>query len=117
MRKLILQRIAELESESLTNGMLCLMNKAIIAELRNLLTVKKLETMQEFKFKIGDRVEVMPEHDKVTNTSYGAKFTGLTGFITEDSEDPFVKLDNPQTDKTGFVWDMRAFNEDHLKSI
>jgi len=40
MRKLILQRIAELEAESLTNGTLVLMNKAIIAELKNLLTVK-----------------------------------------------------------------------------
>jgi len=40
MRKLILKRITELEAESLTNGYLCLMNKAIIAELKNLLTVK-----------------------------------------------------------------------------
>jgi len=41
MRKLILQRIAELEAESLTNPSERLLKTIIIAELKSLLTVKK----------------------------------------------------------------------------
>ena len=73
--------------------------------------------MEYFKFKIGDRVEILPEHDYSSITK-GCTFAGLKGTVDENySTYPWVKLDEPPTNENGYTWITRAVEQDNLKSI
>lgn len=71
----------------------------------------------EFKFKIGDRVQVLPSYLQDSMLDESILFIGAKGQVEENDDAPFILLDIPITDQTGFIWKSRSFSQYDLKSI